>query len=64
MYDEQLRHTWSFEQAHAAARKVIDQREREAGKEDGYSNPQIRVGAGIRKTLARLETRLAASAPR
>ncbi len=64
MYDEQLRHTWSFEQAHAAARKVIDQREREAGKEDGYSNPQIRVGAGIRRTLARLETRLAASAPR
>ena len=63
MYDEQLRHTWSFEQAHAAARKVIDQREKEAGKEDGYSNPQIRVGAGIRRTLARLEARLAASAP-
>jgi hypothetical protein len=63
MYDEQLRHTWSFEQAHAAARKIIDQREREAGKEDGYSNPQIRVGAGIRKTLARLEAQLAASAP-
>ena len=63
MYDEQLRHTWSFEQAHAAARKIIDQREREAGKEDGYSNPQIRVGEGIRRTLAHLEAQLAASAP-
>jgi hypothetical protein len=63
MYDEELRHTWSFEHAHAAARKVIDQREKEAGKEDGYSNPQIRVGPGIRTTLARLEAQLAASAP-
>jgi hypothetical protein len=64
MYDEQLRHTWSFEQAHAAARKVIDQREREAGKDNGYSNPQIRVGAGMRQRLARLEAQLAASAAR
>ncbi len=64
MYDEELRHTWSFERAHAAARRVIDQREKEAGKADGYSNPQIRVGPGIRTTLARLETQLAASAPK
>ena len=64
MYDEQLRHTWSFEQAHAAARKVIDRREKEAGKADGYSNPQIRVGSAIRPVLARLEAQLAASAPR
>ena len=64
MYDEQLRHTWSFERAHAAARKVIDQREREAGKDNGYSNPQIRMGAGIGQRLARLEAQLAASAPR
>ena len=63
MYDDELRHTWSFEQAHAAARKLIEQREREAGKTDGYSNPQIRVGAGIRKQLVRLEAQLAASAP-
>ena len=63
MYDEQLRHTWSFEQAHAAARKLIDQREHEAGKTDGYSNPQIRVGARIRERLKALEARLAASAP-
>jgi hypothetical protein len=55
MYDEALRHTWSFEQAHAAARLVIDKREREGGKTDGYSNPQIRVGDAIRPTLARLE---------
>ena len=64
MYDEQLRYTWSFEQAHAAARKIIDQREREAGKDDGYSNPQISVGPRIRERLKALEARLAASAAR
>lgn len=61
MYDEQLRSTWSFEKAHAAARAVIGQREREAGKADGYSNPQIRVGEEIRTTLARLEAERAQS---
>jgi hypothetical protein len=55
MFDEQLRHTWSFEKAHAAARTIIEQREREAGKGDGYSNPQIQVGAGIRGQLAVFE---------
>ena len=64
MYDEQLRHTWSFEEAHAAARKLIDQRERAAGKDDGYSNPQISVGPRIRERLKALEARLAASAAR
>ena len=64
MYDEQLRHTWSFEQAHATARKLIDQREKEAGKTDGYSNPQISVGSRIRERLKALEARLAASATR
>ena len=64
MYDEQLRHTWSFEEAHAASRKLIDQRERAAGKEDGYSNPQISVGTRIRARLKLLEARLAASAAR
>ena len=59
MYDEELRHTWSFEKAHAAARKVIDQREREAGKTDGYSNPQIKVGEAIRVKLSRMEAELA-----
>jgi len=55
MFDEQLRRTWSFEKAHAAARTVIEQREREAGKSDGYSNPQIQIGDGIRERLAELE---------
>ena len=64
MYDEQLRHTWSFEEAHAASRKVIDERERAAGKKDGYSNPQIRVGTRMRARLKLLEARLAASAAR
>jgi hypothetical protein len=59
MYDEALRNkTLSFEQAHATARVVIDQREKEAGKTDGYSNPQISIGPVIRKQLARLEARL------
>jgi hypothetical protein len=56
MYDEQMRMTWSFEAAHAAARSVIARREVEAGKTDGYSNPQIRVGAGIREQLDQLES--------
>ena len=63
MYDEQLRQTLSFEQAHAAARKVIDQREREAGKTDGYSNPQIRVGEAARAKLLALEAGLLRSQP-
>ena len=61
MYDEQLRQTFSFEQAHAAARKVIQQREIEAGKTDGYSNPQIQVGSAVRGKLAALEATLRAS---
>jgi hypothetical protein len=60
MFDEQLRHTRSFEEAHAAARKVIDERERAAGKPDGYSNPQIAMGAGIRTQLARMNGELEA----
>jgi hypothetical protein len=53
MFDEQLRsRTLSFEQAHAAAREVIRQREIEAGKDDGYSNPQLSAGAAIRAKLA------------
>ncbi|RYH00002.1 MAG: hypothetical protein EON58_01775 [Alphaproteobacteria bacterium] len=54
MYEEALRKTWSFTEAHAWARKVIDVREQEAGKSDGYSNPQISEGAGIRPVLERL----------
>lgn len=62
MYDEQLRKNWSFEAAHAQARTVIEQREREAGKSDGYSNPQIRVGSAIRVKLAVLESQRAQAA--
>ena len=64
IYDEQLRRTYSFEQAHAAARSIIEQRERDAGKSDGYSNPQIAVGAAIRAQLARLEVELSARGQR
>ncbi len=59
MYDEQLRtKTRSFAQAHAAARLVIDQREKEAGKSDGYSNPQISMGERIAPYLEQLRLRL------
>jgi hypothetical protein len=59
MYDEQIRsETLSFEKAHAAARLIIDKREKEAGKDDGYSNPQIKVGARIRAYLEQLQARL------
>lgn len=62
MYDEQLRRrTLSFEEAHAAARPVILQRESDAGKDDGYSNPQIQTGAAIRAQLARQRARLSSS---
>jgi len=59
MFDEQLRRTLSFEHAHAAARTVIEQREKEAKKSDGFSNPQIAVGTKIRDTLVRLAAQLA-----
>ena len=62
MYDELLRtQTRSFTQAHARARELILQREEAAGKDDGYSNPQIRVGARIGPVLQALEQRLEAS---
>ncbi|OWQ86978.1 hypothetical protein CDN99_19975 [Roseateles aquatilis] len=55
MYVDALKDTWSFQQAHAQARKLIEVREREAGKTDGYSNPQLREGVAIGRVLARLE---------
>lgn len=62
MYDEQLRATTrSFTEAHAAARKIILRRETEAGKDDGYSNPQIKAGARIVQVLERMNKRLAQS---
>ena len=58
LWDEQLRRTHAFEDAFAAAVPVIRQREVEAKKNDGFSNPQIRVGAGIRPVLAEVAQRL------
>jgi len=63
LFDEQLRKTHSFEQAFARAVPLIKQREIDAGKEDGFSNPQIRVGAGIVPVLRALEKRLDALPP-
>ncbi len=63
MYAEELRKTRSFETAHAAARQVIARREQEAGKTDGYSNPQLVVGEAIRPVLGALTSRLDAVAP-
>jgi hypothetical protein len=60
MFDEQLRKIRSFEQAFANALPRIKQREIDAGKDDGFSNPQISVGSGIRPVLKNLEQRLEA----
>jgi hypothetical protein len=60
MFDEQLRSTHSFEDAFARAVPVIKQREIDAGKDDGFSNPQIRAGTGIAPVLRALEQRLGA----
>jgi hypothetical protein len=62
VFDEQLRRTHSFERAFAAAVPLIRQRETEAGKDDGFSNPQISVGEKIRPVLQELERRLADAA--
>jgi hypothetical protein len=61
VFDEQLRKTRSFEKAFAAAVPLIRQREVEAGKQDGFSNPQISVGAQIKPLLESLEQRLDAT---
>jgi hypothetical protein len=64
VFGEQLRQTHSFEDAFAAAVPVIRQREVEAGKPDGFSNPQISVGEGIRPLLKALAQRLDAAPAR
>lgn len=55
LFDEQLRSDQTLEQAFNAASPVIQKREEEAGKNDGFSNPQLRVGDGIRPILQQLE---------
>lgn len=63
MWSEQLRQTHSFERAFAAAVPLIRKREEEAGKDDGFSNPQIRIGEKIRPVLQALEARLGKPVP-
>lgn len=63
LFDEQLRSTHSFEKAFAAAVPIIQKREEEAGKKDGFSNPQISVGPAIRPVLQEVERRLGAMPP-
>ena len=58
VFDEQLRKTRSFEQAFNRAVPIIKQREIDAEKKDGFSNPQIRIGSQIRPLLKALEQRL------
>ena len=63
VFHEQLRQTYSFTEAFAKAVPLIQQREVEAGKADGFSNPQIRVGPQITPVLQALEQRLQALVP-
>jgi len=62
VFHEQLRQTHSFTEAFAKAVPLIQQREVEAGKADGFSNPQIRVGKQIAPVLQALEQRLQTAA--
>ena len=57
VFDEQLRKTYSFEEAFAKALPVL--KEREAKISNVLSDPQISVGAGIKPKLLELQTRLA-----
>lgn len=61
VFDEQLRQTHSFTQAFARAVPLIRQREIDAGKDDGFSNPQIRVGPAIAPVLDAMAARLDAA---
>lgn len=64
LFGEELRKTHSFERAFEAAVPVIRQREEEARKPDGFSNPQISVGEKIRPVLRALEQRLDSATPK
>jgi Peptidase C13 family len=55
VFNEGLQASASFETAFAQAVPVIKKREEEAGKDDGFSNPQIFVGSGIKPLLGKLE---------
>lgn len=55
LVDEQLRSTRNFEKAYRNAVPIIKQREIEAKKDDGFSNPQWVMGSGIKPILQQLE---------
>jgi hypothetical protein len=55
VFSEGLQASASFEKAFAQAVPVIKKREEEAGKDDGFSNPQIFVGKDMKPLLAKLE---------
>lgn len=63
VFNEQLRQTFSFTEAFAKAVPLIAQRETDAGKEDGFSNPQIHVGTQIAPVLDAMAQRLATLVP-
>jgi hypothetical protein len=58
LFDEQLRQTRSFREAFEQSVPVIKKREEEAGKPDGFSNPQLRMGERIAPVLDALAARL------
>ncbi|SNR87859.1 Peptidase C13 family protein [Methylobacillus rhizosphaerae] len=57
VFDEALRTTYSFEDAFQQAVPIIRAREQEAGKPDGFSNPQIYIGSRIHSVLQSLQHR-------
>jgi hypothetical protein len=58
-YFDALQNDYSFINAFAAAKSSIEKRENAENKE--ASNPQMHEGAGIRRKLEQLETRLQAN---
>ena len=58
LFDEQLRATHSFQEAFEKTLPFIALREKEAGKTDGFSNPQMSVGGLIAPVLDDLSRRL------
>lgn len=63
VFDESLNRMLSLEAAFADAVPRIRSREIEAGKDDGFSNPQIAVGEGFRAQWARWMESHATAAP-
>lgn len=63
VFEEALNQTVSLEAAFADAVPRIQSREVEAGKDDGFSNPQIAVGDGFRAQWARWMDARAAAGP-